>query len=132
MSMESRKSGKQEVPLTSGDGITEEELWECIEKYQNVTFYTASGLPFSYTLKRGRSGAYTKELFVDRMANSKSLSWSSVRLAFEKAKKMQGEVIARPKALGDIRGISYVYSLLWNFGMIEIPEQIADKMGRND
>jgi len=107
---------------------TEENLWQCIIAFQAYPFFTASGLPFTYELKLGRNGEFTKELFVDRMANSKSLTWSSVRIAFERAREQSG-IVERPKALGDIRGISYVYSLLWRFGMIAVPEKIAEKMG---
>lgn len=63
---------------------TEVQLWECVKLFQSYPFHTSSGLPFTYTLKLDRNGLYTKELFVDRMANSKSLSWSSVLLAFER------------------------------------------------
>lgn len=107
---------------------TEENLWQCIIAFQAYPFFTASGLPFTYELKLGRNGEFRKELFVDRMANSKSLTWSSVRIAFERAVEQSG-IVERPKALGDIRGISYVYSLLWRFGMIAVPEKIAEKMG---
>ena len=31
---------------------TEENLWQAIIIFQNYPFYTASGLPFHYTLKR--------------------------------------------------------------------------------
>lgn len=110
------------------ENCTKDNLWNCIVAFQSFTFYTISGLPFSYTLKVGRNGEYTKELFVDRMANSKSLSWSSILLAFQKALEKQDECIIRPKALGDIRGVSYVYSMLWHFGVIIVPDKNADKM----
>ena len=110
---------------------TEEQMWECVKLFQTYPFHTSSGLPFTYILKLGRNGLYTKELFVDRMANSKSLSWSSVLLAFERAREKKGEVIGGPKALGDIRGISYVYSILWRFGIIEVPVKLGDKMRGN-
>ena len=42
---------------------------------------------------------------------SKSLAWSSVVLAFENSKRILEEV-KKPKALGDIRGISYIYPIL--------------------
>lgn len=106
---------------------TEENLWNCIVVFQDYPFFTVSGLPFTYTLKRGRNGEFTKELFVDRMANSKSLAWSSIRIAFERAKE-QDEVIDRPKALGDVRGVSYVYSLLWRFGLIAVPKESEEKL----
>ena len=93
------------------DNPTEENLWEVILIYQNITFKTYSGLPFSYEIRRGRNGAYTKELWIDRRENSKSLAWSFVRLAFEKINEI-GAVIERSKALGDIRGVSYIYGNL--------------------
>ncbi len=66
-------------------------------EFQGYKFRTYSGLPFSYKLKKGRGVAYTKELFIGRRENSKSLVWSSVMLAF---RKTQGRpVVDRPKAL---------------------------------
>ena len=50
-------------------------------------------------------------------------------LAFQNSMKISEEV-KKPKALGDIRGISYIYSILWRFGLIEVPEAIAKKMGK--
>ena len=87
-----------------------------------------SGLPFSYTLKKGRNGDYTKELFIDRRENSKSLAWSSVRMAFERALEQQGAVFTRPKELADVRGVSYTFSLLWRFGMISAPADVERKL----
>jgi len=104
----------------------EDNLWNCIVVFQHHPFYTASGLPFTYSLKVGRGGKYTKELFIDRRESSKSLSWSSIRLAFAKCEGM--DVVDRPKAIGDIRGISYIYSLFWRFGVITVPEEIAVKL----
>ena len=105
----------------------EEKLWNCIVAFQGYPFETVSGLPFSYTLKRGRNGELTKELWVDRRENSKSLAWSSIRLAFQNVLKMrqkQGNgkavLISRPKALGDIRGVSYICPLFSHFGLISI------------
>lgn len=106
---------------------TEENLWQTIILFQNYPFYTASGLPFKYTLKIGRNGDLTKELWIDRRENSKSLAWSSVRLAFKNALKL--DEAPKPKALGDIRGVSYIYPLFWKFGIIKVPEKIAEKMG---
>lgn len=67
------------------ENCTEENLWRCIIAFQRYLFFTASGLPFTYTLKTGRNGTYTKELFIDRRENSKSLSWCSLKIAFDKA-----------------------------------------------
>ncbi len=104
-----------------------EKLWDCVVAFQGYPFFTVTGLPFQYTLKIGKDGTFTRELIVDRRQESKSLAWSSVVLAFEKAKEMAGR-IQRPKAIGDIRGISYVYCLLWRFGVIEVPEKIERKL----
>ena len=43
---------------------TEGHLRDCIVAFQNYPFHTVSGLPFSYTLKKGRNGEYTKELLL--------------------------------------------------------------------
>ena len=107
---------------------SEDKLWELIAVFQNYPFLTASGLPFSYSIKTGKSGDYTKELLIDRRKESKTLSFSSIRLAFEHAATLQGEIIARPKALGDIRGVSYIYPMLWRFGLIQVPDVVAEKM----
>ena len=104
---------------------TEENLWQAIIIFQNYPFYTASGLPFHYTLKTGRNGELTKELWIDRRENSKSLAWSSVRMAFEKTEGKP--VVTRPKALGDIRGISYIYGIFLKFGLIEAAQKDTKK-----
>lgn len=105
---------------------TEENLWKCIIAFQEYPFHTVSGLPFSYSLKLGRNGEYTKKLFIDRCENSKSLAWSSIRLAFQNVEP--GKVYLRPKAVDDIRGISYSYSLLWRFGVIKVPEAVENEL----
>ena len=64
-----------------------------------------------------------------RREKSKSLAWSSVVLAFENSKRISEEV-KKPKALGDIRGVSYIYPILWRFGLIRVPEAIEKKMGK--
>ena len=84
-------------------------------------------MPFSYEIKKGRNGEYTKELWIDRRENSKSLAWSSVLLAL---KNIKGEVVSRPKALGDIRGVTYIYGMFYRLGMIDVPDDAKEKMGR--
>lgn len=104
-----------------------ETLWRTLIAFQNHPFYTLSGLPFSYTLKTGRDENYTKELFIDRRKNSKSLSWSSVLKVFQnvlKSQKEQGKIpfMKGPKSLGDIRGVSYLYPIFYQIGLIEVPD----------
>lgn len=106
----------------------EENLWNCIVMFEGYIFHTVSGLPFTYSLKVGRAGEFTKELFIDRRENSKSLSWSSVRIAFKRVLENPDTVFSRPKEIGDIRGISYIYSLLWRFGVITVPEEARKKL----
>ncbi len=108
---------------------TEENFWGVVLTYAGVKFKTYSGLPFSYEIKKGSNGEYTKELWIDRRENSKSLAWSSVRLALGHIKKV-GEVVERPKALGDIRGVTYIYGMFYRFGLIDVPDEVKEKMGR--
>lgn len=125
------KERKQAIADLKKD-CTEEKLWKCIIAFRNYPFYTASGLPFTYTLKVGRSGEFTKELFINRRENSKSLAWSSVKIAFERAVEKQSTVFDRPKTIADVRGVSYSYSFLWRFGVIRVPEEVEKKLrGKN-
>ena len=131
---------------------SEEALWAAVIAFQGYKFRTYSGLVFSYSLKKGRGrgntesgvaneqdeackqaeaykqgGVYTKELFIDRRENSKSLAWSSVLLAFHNIPSI-GSVVDRPKALGDIRGVTYIYGMFYRFGLINVPEKAKEKM----
>lgn len=105
----------------------EENLWKCVLAFRGYNFKTLSGLPFTYKLKKGREDEFTKELWIDRREESKSLAWSSVMLAYHNIGKI-GEVVDRPKALGDIRGMSYIYGLFYRFGLIDVPEKVNEKM----
>ena len=105
---------------------TEENFWGVVLAYAGVKFKTYSGLPFSYEIRKGRNGQYTKELWIDRRENSKSLAWSSVLLAL---RNIKGGVVDRPKALGDIRGVTYIYGMFYRFGMINVPDEVKKKMG---
>ncbi len=105
---------------------TEENFWGVILAYAGVKFKTYSGLPFAYEVRKGRSGEYTKELWIDRREKSKSLAWSSIVLALGNIK---GEVIDCPKALGNIRGVTYIYGMFYRFGLIDVPDEVKEKMG---
>ena len=107
----------------------EETLWNCIVAFRGYQFKTLSGLPFAYRLKKGRGDVFTKELWIDRRENSKSLAWSSVLLALHNIKKV-GAVVDRPKALGDIRGVTYIYGMFYRFGLIDMPDKVNGKMKR--
>ena len=105
----------------------EENLWKCVVAFRGYKFKTLSGLPFTYKLKKGRGDEFTKELWIDRREGSKSLAWSSVLLAYHNIGKI-GEVVDRPKALGDIRGVSYIYGMFYRFGLIDVPKKVKEKM----
>ena len=108
---------------------TEEHLWEVVLLYAGVRFKTYSGLPFTYEIRKGRNGQYTKELWIDRREKSKSLAWSTVLLALGNIKEV-GEVVERPKALSDIRGVAYIYGMFYRFGLIDVPKEVKEK--KND
>ena len=59
-------------------------LWAGVLAYQNQTFYTLSGLEFSYMVKHKKNGDYSGELLISRKETSKTLTRSSVMLAFHK------------------------------------------------
>ena len=105
---------------------TEENFWKVVLAYAGVKFKTYSGLPFSYEIKKGRNGVYTKELWIDRREKSKSLAWSSIVLALGNIKE---KVVERPKALGGIRGVTYIYGMFYRFGLIDVPDEVKEKMG---
>lgn len=149
----------------------DELLWQAVIACQNNSLRTASGLPFSYTVKRKKDGTYSGELLVSRKEGSKTLTKSSVLLAFHKVlADMEGENTAGreggaacsaasafsafsdssavssssfsvavapapalpeykgPKSIGQIFGISYVYSLFWYLGLIRVPAKIEEKL----
>lgn len=110
------------------ENATEENLWNTVVEFQDYPFHTVTGLPFQYSIKVSAGGSYTKELLINRRKNSKTLTWSSVRIAFQKALLMQGQVIDRPKALGDIRGISYIYPMMYHFGLILVSDKVAENI----
>ena len=107
--------------------LDEKYLWEVILLYAGESFKTYTGLPFTYEVRKGRNGDYTRELWIDRREKSKSLAWSSVKLAFHNIKQT-GEIVERPKALGDIRGVTYIYGMFYRFGLIDVPDKVKEKM----
>lgn len=107
----------------------EENLWKCVAAFRGYKFKTMSGLLFTYKLKKGRGDEFTKELWIDRREGSKSLAWSSVLLAYHNIGKI-GKLVDRPKALGDIRGVSYIYGMFYRFGLIDVPDRVKEKMSK--
>ena len=110
------------------DDMTIESLWEAVVVFQGYPFQTAFGLPFAYELKKGRGAKYNRELIVDFRTESKSIAWNSFKVAFYRALSLYGKVVERPEDLGDITGVSYIYPLLYRFGVINVPDAIAERM----
>ena len=126
------------------EGKTQEELdvllWDVVVAYQNQPLRTLSGLEFSYTVKHKKNGEYSGELLVSRKETSKTLTRSSVMLAFHKVLEQievtekDGTVLFTPpsykgpKAIGPIFGISYIFSLFLALGLIKT----ADRNIRKD
>ena len=115
-------------------------LWDALLAGQGEVFNTSSGLPFSYVVKKKRNGEYSGELLVSRKETSKTLTRSSVLLAFHKVIDAaqicdingKAELILPeykgPKAIGQIFGISYIYSIFWKFGLIRVPAKVQEKL----
>ena len=118
------------------EGKTQEELdvllWDAVLTYQDQTLHTLSGLEFSYTVKHKKNGEYSGELLISRKETSKTLTRSSVLLAFHKVLEatevtaegdeasFQPPAYRGPKAIGQISGISYIFSLFLEFGLIRL------------
>ena len=104
--------------------IESDTLWDALLLFQGYKFFTITGLQFSYEIRKGRSGEYTKELWIDRRGESKSLTMSSILKAYENS--IGAGIVDRPKALGDLRGVSYIYPIFFRFGLIEVPEKVKE------
>jgi len=138
----------KKISLRVPEAELDTALWQCVIAFQNYPFHTSSGLPFLYTVKKNKNGEYSGELVISRKEDSKTLTKSSVMLAFhtvlEGMRKIDGvddasSVDGRspalvlpeykgPKAIGQIFGISYVYSLFWKWNLIRVPEKVEMKL----
>lgn len=141
-----RRKAVEELHTKIISGIdADTALWQTVITYQGYPFYTSSGLPFSYTVKISKNGNYTGELIVSRKEESKTLTRSSVMLAFHTVLKgittadtintdgtSSTSIISSeykgPKAIGQIFGISYVYSMFWKWRLIQVPVKVEIKL----
>ncbi len=85
-------------------------LWDIIILFQGYNFHTVKNLKFSYTVNGG-------EIFVDRKEKSKSITKSSVMMAFHVALD-SGGIVTGPKKLGTF-GASYLYPVFMEIGVIK-------------
>lgn len=81
--------------------ITKDELWDAITVRQGETFYTAKGLPFTYTVKGG-------EFFSDR--KKKSITRATFEQAYQKIQQDGDHKVTGPKSLGCF-GAPYVWAV---------------------
>ena len=88
--------------------ITQENLWEHLERRQGETFYTAKGLPFTYRIRGG-------EFFTDR--KKKSITRATFERAFQKIAEDREGKITGPKALGCFGG-PYVWAVFTGLGIV--------------
>lgn len=128
---EAQKESRERLLAAIRQGENAEALlWDALVAWQERPFKTASGLPFTYTIRRGKRGQLTKELWIDRREGSKSLSFGSIRAAFANA--CRERYVSRPKGMGDIRGVSYMYPIFWQLGVIEVPSKYAEQMAMEE
>lgn len=88
--------------------ITVENLWDTIIAHQGETFYTAKGLPFTYTIRGG-------EFFTDR--KKKSITRATFEKALLKIQADTEHIITGPKAL-NVFGAPYVFAMFRQLGVI--------------
>ncbi len=91
-----------------------EALWEALTACQGETFYTSKGLEYTYTIRTRHDGLQSGEMFISR--KEKSITQSSVFMAFQRALEQKGDV-AGPKKLGTF-GASYLYPIFLFLGII--------------
>jgi hypothetical protein len=87
-------------------------LWETLLLFEGCTFHTFKGLEFQYTVRGG-------EVFISRKEHSKSLTKSSILMAFHTGVELQFKegCVKGPKKLGTF-GASYMYPMFVRFGII--------------
>ena len=115
----------------SAGGEAEDALWQAVIAYQDYPFHTSSGLPFSYTVRQKKNREYSGELLISRKESSKTLTKSSMLLALQRVLEDPGPeppLYTGPKAIGQIFGISYIYSLFWKWNLIRVPEKVERKL----
>lgn len=106
--MERRRTDCGHVPA-----VTQEELWEKITRRQGETFYTAKGLPFTYTIRGG-------EFFTER--KKKSITRATFEKAYEKLATDTEGRITGPKTLSCFGG-PYVWAVFVALGVVEVQKK---------
>ena len=100
-------------------------LWNAIAAFQGETFVTSGrgsrpGVTFTYSIKRSnRTGKETDELLISRKENGKTITRSTVDMAFKNALEIQRTegFVKGPKRL-KVFGASYLYAIFVEWGLI--------------
>lgn len=99
--------------------ITVRQLWNVIIAHEGETFYTASGLPFTYEIRGG-------EFFADR--KKKSITRATFEKAFEKIQLDFKQEIVGPKTL-NVFGAPYVWAVFAQLGIVDAQENHRIRTG---
>ncbi|MCI9184374.1 MAG: hypothetical protein HFG61_05810 [Lachnospiraceae bacterium] len=91
--------------------VTIENLWDELISHQGEIFYTAKGLPFTYTIKGG-------EFFSDR--KRKSITRATFERSFLKIQEDKENKITGPKSL-NVFGAPYIYATFRQLGVVPKP-----------
>lgn len=105
---ENQLGDQAEKERLAGEICTEENLWDALQVFQSCPFQTAKGLEFTYLIKGN-------EMFFSR--KEKSVTRSTVMIAFQKVKELNGNV-SGPKKLGCF-GASYLYPVFIRLGIVK-------------
>lgn len=100
-------------------------LWNCVVLYQGYPFITSGrggkgAVKFRYSLKvSSRTGEKTEEIIIDRKEHSKSITRSTIELAFINAMKEQeiAGFVKGPKKMGCF-GASYLCAMFLQWEII--------------
>ena len=68
----------------------------------------------------------SKVVCLNSATAAEELTMSTVWKAYEN--RSGAGIVDSPKALGDLRGVSYIYPIFYRFGLIEVPEKVRVKM----
>ena len=115
---------KRVIPFSPPD-ISELEINEVAEAMRSGWITTG---PRTKELEK-RLAEYchtSKVVCLNSATAAEELTMSTVWKAYEN--RSGADIVDRPKALGDLRGVSYIYPIFYRFGLIEVPEKVKEKM----
>lgn len=114
---EKREQERENILKKLHEDGAEETLWDAIVLFEGYPFHTVKNLEFQYTVSGG-------EIFIDRKQKSKSITKSTVLMAYANARRLMAETgfVKGPKKL-ETFGASYLYPMFIHFGIIQTKER---------